>query len=234
MRIGVTQRIAPATGYAEDRDALAHDWPRFLAAAIPDARWMVLPNIGPAIEDYIRQWHLNAFILTGGNDIGSCPQRDDTERAIVELATVQRHPVFGVCRGLQFLQHHFGGPVRACTRERHVATRHVVTLLAPNRRPEHRLVNSFHAQGVVAEELAPSLYLMGCSPDGLAEAVVHRELPFLAVQWHPEREKIANPDDVALLRQALGLSPHPTIQRPEDSDTLFLPATTPVAENFSQ
>ena len=63
-------------------------------------------------------------LLTGGEDPGTSPPRDDTERALLDWAIGDRLPVFGVCRGLQFVQRYFGGELVACDRERHVARRH--------------------------------------------------------------------------------------------------------------
>ena len=46
-------------------------------------------------------------------------------------------------------------------------------------------VNSLHSQGI--DRLGSALVAEGRAPDGLVEAVRHRDLSFVAgVQWHPE------------------------------------------------
>ena len=47
-------------------------------------------------------------------------------------------------------------------------------------------VTSCHHQAV--DRLAPPLQAVQWSPDGVVEAAVHRQLPVLGVQWHPERQ----------------------------------------------
>ena len=47
-------------------------------------------------------------------------------------------------------------------------------------------VTSCHHQAV--HRLAPPLQAVQWSPDGVVEAAVHRQLPVLGVQWHPERQ----------------------------------------------
>lgn len=45
-------------------------------------------------------------------------------------------------------------------------------------------VNSFHHQAV--KELAPGLIAVARHLDGTIEAFVHRSLPIIGIQWHPE------------------------------------------------
>lgn len=54
--------------------------------------------------------------------------------------------------------------------------------------PSHRLpqVASFHHQGVA--KLGAGLVAQAHAPDGLIEALTHQTLPWLGVQWHPERD----------------------------------------------
>ena len=94
-RIGLTMRVVAAQGYAEERDALAWDWHRFLATVFPDACWLSIPNLGNRVDDYVREWRIDGLILTGGNDLGSAPLRDMTEKALLGYAMqlLHEHPV---------------------------------------------------------------------------------------------------------------------------------------------
>lgn len=57
---------------------------------------------------------------------------------------------------------------------------------------EHLMVNSLHHQSV--RDVAPCLRAVAVAPDGVIEAVEHRELPnVLGVQWHPEYYGLEEP-----------------------------------------
>ena len=73
MKIGLTMRVVWAPGYDEARDALAQNWMSFLKHAMPDVAWLPVPNFGSDVAVYAKQWGLQGFILTGGNDIGEAP-----------------------------------------------------------------------------------------------------------------------------------------------------------------
>ena len=105
-RIGITMRVDIASGHNERRDCLAQGWANYMANVSPHTFWMPLPNLGEAITDYVRQWQLDGFIFSGGNDLGSCQLRDCTEYTLLNHALRNALPVFGVCRGLQLLQQH--------------------------------------------------------------------------------------------------------------------------------
>src|SRR5262245_1136597 len=126
-RIGLTMRVASAEGYAEARDALAQDWAAFMALALPDVAWLPVPNLGRRVLEFAQAWNLDGFIFTGGNDLGSAPSRDQTEAVLLNFALQTQRPVFGVCRGLQFIQQFFGGVIWPCGRERHVDVKHPVS-----------------------------------------------------------------------------------------------------------
>jgi N5-(cytidine 5'-diphosphoramidyl)-L-glutamine hydrolase len=205
LRIGVTMREVQAQGYFEPRDALARNWGDFLNQAIPAAAWLPVPNLGaPAVGAYCRNWGLNGLILTGGEDLGVSPVRDETERELLRHF-LQRHlPVLGVCRGLQLIWSEMGG--RLETREGHRATRHALTLAGhPDSGTEERTVevNSYHnyclrpqASGLLE---TPSAFAR--AGDGTVEGVSFRGGRVVGVMWHPEREPTPDPLDIALIRR---------------------------------
>lgn len=196
-------RVGQAEGYVEPRDCLAQDWARYLTDALPDHLWMPIPNLGAATVDYAAAWGLDGLILTGGNDLGTCPTRDVSERALLAYAMKKGFPVLGVCRGLQLIQTHFGGALQSCRRDNHVATNHPVrihTVWAHGCPEQEALVNSFHSYAVDEEELAPALSPFAWSQDGWVEGLYHPSAPVFAVQWHPEREGPSQDLDRDLMR----------------------------------
>jgi len=169
----------------------------------------------PALIHQIAE-SLDGFLLTGGQDVSpsiygaltseQCgeisPKRDAMELLLLKEVLMLGKPVFGICRGIQFLNAALGGtlyqdlPTEYPSDTVHVMKppyhlpRHTVEVL--HNTPLHDLlkldtlpVNSYHHQAV--KELSAQLQPMALSPDGLIEAVWMPEKPFVwAVQWHPE------------------------------------------------
>jgi putative glutamine amidotransferase len=191
-RIGLTMRVErAATDDGSARDALAHEWGDVLAAALPEAGWVALPNAGAAIVHTITALELDAVILTGGNDVGACARRDQTEASLLRHCLGAGVPVLGVCRGLQMVQTFFGGSLSAASAAHDAGRVHAIEVI--DRRAHHLMgttrmhAPSYHRFGVDAAALAPPLEAWALSDDGMIEALAHRSAPIVAVQWHPER-----------------------------------------------
>lgn len=205
-------RVAEATGYRESRDAVAHDWYGFLRFALPDTAWMVLPNLGDEAGHYAATWGVDALVLTGGNDVGEAEVRDRTEHVLLDYALARDVPLFGVCRGLQVIQHYFGGQVGPCSAERHVTRSHEVifatvpAMLGEHiRRSSRREVNSYHRMGVRLGDVVQPLEAFATAEDGIVEGLWHPGKQIVAIQWHPERERPYSEEDRQLMRTALAL-----------------------------
>lgn len=159
---------------------------------------------------------LDGFLLTGGHDINPafygeepakvcgilCEERDRMEAVLLKEALRADKPVFGICRGIQFLNTYLGGTLyqdlpslRPGGLEHHMEPPydvpvHEVTVekdspLYEILGQESLPVNSYHHQAI--KKLAPGLNAMACASDGLVEAVYMPERSFvMAVQWHPE------------------------------------------------
>lgn len=93
-------------------------------------------------------------------------------------------PIFGICRGLQTLNVHFGGSLyrdiwkHPYSKEKSDLVHEVIGQVSGR-------VNSFHHQAIW--KLGNGLEWLEKSDDGFIEAIRHEELPIYAVQWHPER-----------------------------------------------
>ena len=207
--MGVTMREVGAPDYHEPRDALARNWAAFFHAAIPEVAWLPVPNLGAdRAEEFFERWALDALTLTGGEDVGTSPMRDETEYALFQYCLRRDLPVLGVCRGMQFIWQAIGGQLE--TRTGHRAVRHFVTGCGEREssgRVTFREVNSFHSHCVLIppEPLAEAPVAFACAEDGTAEGIRFRDGRVVGVMWHPEREARPHLSDVALIRRLVGL-----------------------------
>ncbi len=191
LRIGVTMRVLEALGYHETRDALAQNWSEFLKTALPGAAWMPLPNLGAvSIRSYCEKWGINGLILTGGEDFGVIPLRDETERDLLAWAKGRKMPALGICRGMQMMAMQAGSTLKLI--DGHVRTRHVLCGSFSHE------VNSFHNYGLL--ECPQGFVVTARSEDGNIEAICNPELHWEGWMWHPEREMPFNPVDIERLR----------------------------------
>lgn len=106
-------------------------------------------------------------------------------------------PIFGVCLGMQMLGVYFEGiltqdlPYHPQSSDRWQEGHAVKPL------PEACMVikapfvksfkvNSHHHQGFFPGDMPKSLLVSAISDDGIVEAFMHKELPIIGIQWHPE------------------------------------------------
>lgn len=133
-----------------------------------------------------------------------CADRDILESILFQHAVEWNKPAFGICRGLQIFNVLSGGTLYQdlpTQFKAHIQIGHqqkqpyaepVHEVIVTKDSRLHRIlqvdslkVNSCHHQGI--KQLAGKLVAAATAEDGLIEAVVRPDHPFmLAVQWHPE------------------------------------------------
>lgn len=98
-KIGITLRTGNASNYNEQRDMLSQDWPPLLEkiGLMP----IFIPNSLEKISQFLEEIEVDGFILSGGDNVGDDPLRDNTEKKILEYTIAHDLPTFGVCRGMQ-------------------------------------------------------------------------------------------------------------------------------------
>ncbi|EMK3758446.1 gamma-glutamyl-gamma-aminobutyrate hydrolase family protein [Providencia rettgeri] len=198
-RIGITQRLEHIHGRDENRDALDTRWAELLWSL-----GYVPIMLSSHIKDthlYLKELALDAFILSGGNDIGSAISRDNLEEAVLNFSEKEMLPVLGVCRGMQFINHYLGGEQSKV--DGHVAVRHSLSGYWANERGFND-VNSYHNEAILPIHLSTKLDILASSKDGVIEAVKHQNLPWLGIMWHPEREMPFKQNDIKLLKELFG------------------------------
>lgn len=195
-RIGISQRICRDEKSGEKRDCLAHDWYAFFS--VLGVNWTPLPNHRPSALRLCSEFELDGIILTGGDDIGVHPERDETEYALLEWAEERQLPVIGVCRGFQIMHLWLGGTLKKLSCDGHRAQRHVIRFTDGTERE----VNSFHNFTPQKVASPPGLKELAiCTADGSLEAACSPNM--LGIMWHPEREPDPALADIQLFRYFL-------------------------------
>lgn len=178
-------RVTQAADYDEPRDSLSRDWIERLR------EWGMIPLLIPnGLDDpaaYCASFGPHILVLTGGGDPGGPPERDATERHLLDGAARSKLPVLGVCRGMQVINLYFGGTLE--TVEGHVACQHPVSICGgwQDYFSPTADVNSFHNLAITKGGLGRELQATAFDPDGRIEGFRHQTLPLAGVMWHPER-----------------------------------------------
>lgn len=202
-RIVVSQRVDVIVDRGERRDALDQRLSEFLWRAGFQA--YPVPNLlvrsgRKALSDWLDSISPVGVLLSGGNDIGDSPERDETEKSLCEYSEHHCLPVLGICRGMQFLGSLAGGrlvPVKG-----HVATRHRLSGVYSGE------VNSYHHSGFL--ELPGDIEVLARSEDGVIEAMRYPRKLWEGWMWHPEREPEFRQEDLIRVQAVFD----PSIKRP--------------------
>ena len=154
----------------------------------------------------------DGFLFTGGQDVGSCPERDKLETLVLSKALQSDKAILGICRGLQFINVFLGGTLWQDLPSQHPSEiihrqgkpygvpTHTVTLNGDLKTLLGKgiiKVNTLHHQA--AKDLGSDLTTIAVAPDGIIEAVQMVGKRFVwAVQWHPEYMFKTSPDSLAI------------------------------------
>jgi gamma-glutamyl-gamma-aminobutyrate hydrolase PuuD len=185
ITVAVSQRVDTFPDRNEVRDALDQRLAAFVAICghIP----LPVPNsLGEEIHDWLNVVQPSGVMLSGGNDIRDCPERDETEMVLLNYAFRSGVPVLGICRGMQMLAHWSGTALHAV--QGHLRTRHLLSGRIDGE------VNSYHSFALTSCPVDFEVYAK--SEDGEIEAIRHHSLPWEGWMWHPEREEFFASRDV--------------------------------------
>jgi len=189
-KIGITLRIVEAQNYDEIRDAISHDWVTFLEQI--DFMPILIPNNLGDVNSFLKDVKFDGFILSGGDNKGDNPLRDNTEDKIIKFGIQNKIPIFGVCRGMQVLNEHFEGNTEKNQNDSHVGNMHLLELNEDYTKilgAPSITVNSFHHNIIKEKNLSKEFGSFAVTKDdNTIEGFHHKSLPIVGVMWHPERE----------------------------------------------
>ena len=96
----VSQRVTVFENCNEQRDALDVNWAKFVQAT--GGVCVPVPNDRDVARELLQTLDWRALILTGGNDLsaygGDAPERDATEKVLLEAAIQMNKPTIGCAR----------------------------------------------------------------------------------------------------------------------------------------
>ena len=202
-KIGITSRIIIEDKHSEIRDVLDLKWMELLhyIGFIP----IVIPT-GIDYPNYIKSLDIDGLIFSGGDSLFSISRnniselRDKKEKIILDFAIKESIPVFGVCRGMQFIAEYFGSTLKKLSN--HVGTNHEIkpvhSFWGSDYLKQSNTVNSYHNYGI--NHLGDKLLSVAVADDASVEAFVHKSLKIFGQMWHPEREEPFKVFDLELIK----------------------------------
>ena len=185
--IAVSQRVDNYPKRGEVRDALDQRLTCFVATG--GAILTPVPNLLDKLHILVPWLYAvspDGIILSGGEDMGICPERDDSEQTLLEYAELRKLPVLGICRGAQVIAARAGSTINPI--EGHVAVRHRI------KGEINGEVNSFHSNVIANKPNDFSVIAQGLNDE--IEAIRHEYLPWEGWMWHPEREENFSERDI--------------------------------------
>ena len=196
------------------RERFRYESPGTYARAVVAAGGVpvLLPYHVECIGDYLAM--CDGFLLSGGDDPDTTPygepvhpaakllhpRRQEFETALLAALDAARHPVLGICLGMQMMALHHGGRLHqhlpdapGMNPEQAAAHRGVHDIVLT--KPDHAVllpgaVDSSHHQAVAAAGNMRVVATRDARSGGVIEAIDAPQFNgrfYLGVQWHPER-----------------------------------------------
>ena len=204
MKIGITQRVELIKSYNERRDCLDQNWFSFFEKL--NINVIPIPNSLRSPISFVKNNDIKGFILSGGNDLSffpnannTAPERDRTEILILDYSKEKGLPVLGVCRGLQIINFFLNGNQKKSNN--HVGVEQKVVALSEKKIfSDYDKVKCYHNYVIPIEDLSDDLEAILISNDKCIEAFQHKQLPWIGIMWHPERETPIRELDIELIK----------------------------------
>lgn len=206
MNILITQRYSK-NQYGDWIDSLENNYIKFFEKF--GINLIPVSNAIDNLECLYENINLSGIIFTGGENIetkyfvekNNEPNlRESLETKLLNHSIKNNIPLFGICRGSQFINVFFKGKLiydikkidskgsHSCpgVHDIHISDGRLRMLLNGEKIFS---TNSYHNQGILKSELGNGLMSFAEYPDlNLVEGLYHKHHPIAGILWHPERK----------------------------------------------
>ena len=171
-------------------DFLDHYWLNFFDKK--KYEFLLVPNSTKLATKLIKNnKNIDLIIIPGGNDLFEkskiSTSRLKVERLLINFSIAKKIPLLGVCRGMQHINHYFGGSLSKI--KGHMRKSHNVYLKDNLFLKERMIVNSYHNFGIKKINVAKKFKILAVDSNNNIEMFEHEQKKIIGVMWHPEREK---------------------------------------------
>ena len=171
-------------------DFLDHYWLNFFEKK--KYEFLLVPNSTKLATKLIKNnKNIDLIVIPGGNDLFEkskiSTSRLKVESLLINFSIAKKIPLLGVCRGMQHINHYFGGSLSKI--KGHMRKSHNVYLKDNLFLKDRMIVNSYHNFGVKKINVAKKFKILAVDSNNNIEMFEHEQKKIIGVMWHPEREK---------------------------------------------
>lgn len=175
-------------------------------------RLFPVPNFIDGLDEFLTEVDYKGLILSGGGGISPKAERYKVEAELIKKCAALKRPILGICHGMQMLNYYFGGSItkqihKTSTVRRSAGETHPVKITKRLFGPAGRItVNQYHDDGIKKDQVADDFDIFAVDNDlDIVEGIVHKKLPIVGIQWHPERVRSCRTFDKAVVKKLLNL-----------------------------
>ena len=171
-------------------DFIDHHWLNFFDKKKYD--FLLVPNSKRLALKLIKDnKNIDIIIIPGGNDLfeksNISKSRLKVENILIRLSLEKKIPLLGICRGMQHINHFFGG--RLSKVQNHMRKNHNIYFKTKLFIKDRIMVNSYHNFGIKKINVAKQFKIHAVDSNDHIEMFEHEKKKIIGVMWHPEREK---------------------------------------------
>lgn len=170
-------------------DFIDHHWLNFFDKKKID--FILLPNKKKlALQKIKNSKKINFIIIPGGTDLFKKDKiskiRLDIEKLLIQHSIKRNIPLLGVCRGMQLINHYYGGKLNKV--KNHMKVKNKIFLKDSMFKKKLMIVKCYHTFGINKSNLGKNLKIKAVDNNSNIEMFEHKHKNIIGVMWHPERE----------------------------------------------
>jgi len=174
-------------------DFIDHHWLNFFNKKKID--FILLPNKKKlALQKIKNSKKINFIIIPGGTDLFKKDKiskiRLDIEKLLIQHSIKRKIPLLGVCRGMQLINHYYGGKLNKV--KNHMKVKNQIFLKDSMFKKKLMTVKCYHTFGINKSNLGKNLKIKAVDNNNNIEMFEHKQKNIIGVMWHPERESNYN------------------------------------------